>query len=184
MAAMDLIPIGQAARRLGINPSALRYYDERGLLRPTARRGGRRLYGTEELRRLAFIHIVHRLGISLETAAAMLDAPSDQWRETVRDHIAALEQQIAWARGAQQFLTHALHCPAEHPARECPDMIQTLDRLVAGMTFEQLAAEHTDRPPKPPPRPAAKPRRLTRRPRPSETPSKTDSHDQRDTGTP
>jgi DNA-binding transcriptional MerR regulator len=181
---MDPVPIGQAARQLGINPSALRYYDQRGLLRPAARRGGRRLYGSDELRRLAFIHIVQRLGISLDTAAAILDAPSDQWRETVRDQIAALEQQIAWARGAQQFLTHALHCPVEHPARECPDMIQTLDRLVAGMTFEQLAAEHTDRPPKPSSRQGARPRRPSGRSRPSGTSSTPDARDQQATGAP
>ncbi|MGH3694213.1 MAG: MerR family transcriptional regulator [Pseudonocardiaceae bacterium] len=52
---MDLISIGQAADRLGLNPSALRYYDERGLVTPAARRAGRRVYGLEELRRLAFI---------------------------------------------------------------------------------------------------------------------------------
>jgi DNA-binding transcriptional MerR regulator len=149
---MDLIPIGEAAGKLGINATALRYYDQRGLLPPAVRRGGRRLYGPDELRRLAFIHIVQRLGISLDTAAAVLDAPSDQWRETVRSQIAALEELIAAARGAQQFLSHALNCPADHPVRQCPNMIETLDRLVAGMTFEQLAAEHTDHPSSPPPR--------------------------------
>jgi DNA-binding transcriptional MerR regulator len=67
---VDLIPIGEAARKLGVSASALRYYDERGLLRPAARRGGRRVYGADELRRLAFIHIAQRLGISLDTTAA------------------------------------------------------------------------------------------------------------------
>jgi DNA-binding transcriptional MerR regulator len=157
---MEPIPIGEAAGKLGINPSALRYYDQRGLLRPATRRSGRRLYGPEELRRLAFIHIVQRLGISLDTAAAMLDQPSDQWREVVRDQIAAMEELIALAEGARKFLTHALQCPADHPARECPNMLETLDRLVAGMTFEQLGAEHTDRPPTAVPRPPAQPREL------------------------
>ena len=58
----------------------------------------------------------------------------------------------AAARVAQQFLSHALNCPANHPVRQCPDMIQTLDRLLAGLTFEQLATEHTGRPESPPPR--------------------------------
>lgn len=141
---MDLIPIGEAATRLGMSPSALRYYDERGLVSPPARRAGRRMYGSEELRRLAFIKIVHRLGLPLATAAAVLDAPSPHWRQTVRRQIAELDQVIAQAQGAQLFLTHALHCPTDHPARECPTMIATLDRLVDGMTVEQLAAEHTD----------------------------------------
>ena len=148
---MDLISIGEAATRLQMSPSALRYYDERGLVCPPARRAGRRMYGSEELRRLAFIKIVHRLGLPLETAAAVLDAPGPQWRDTVRRQIAQLDEVIAQAQGAQQFLTHALHCPTDHPARECPTMMGALDRLVDGVSVDQLAAEHANV--KGPPRP-------------------------------
>jgi DNA-binding transcriptional MerR regulator len=144
---MDLIPIGQAAARLGLSASALRYYDERGLVSPAARRAGQRLYGFEQLRRLAFVKIAHRLGLPLDTAAAVLDAPGPQWRQTVREQIAELGEVIAQARGAQMFLTHALNCPTDHPARECATMIAALDRLVAGTTVDQLAAEHIDPPP-------------------------------------
>ncbi|MET8871638.1 MerR family transcriptional regulator [Nocardia sp. NPDC004604] len=142
---MELIPIGAAAARLGLSQSALRYYDERGLVRPRTRQAGRRMYGPEELRRLAFIKVVHRLGLPLDTAAAVLDASGTQWRETVRARIAELEQVIEQARSAQEFLNHALHCPTDHPARECATMMGGLDRLVEGMTFEQLTAEHGDR---------------------------------------
>ena len=54
---MQLVPIGEAARRLGVNTSALRYYEERGLVTP-ARRAGRRVYGPGDLRRLAFIQVL------------------------------------------------------------------------------------------------------------------------------
>lgn len=140
---MDLIPIGQAAQRLGLNPSALRYYDERGLVSPPVRQAGRRMYGPDELRRLAFIKIGQRLGLPLDTAAAVLDAPGPHWRTLVRRQIAELDEVIAQARGAQAFLTHALNCPTDHPARECSTMIATLDRLVDGTTVDQLVAEHT-----------------------------------------
>jgi DNA-binding transcriptional MerR regulator len=143
---MDPIPIGEAAARLRLTASALRYYDERGLVRPQERRAGKRMYGTDDLRRLAFIKIFHQLGVSLDTAAAVLDAPSPQWREIVREQIAQLDEVIAQAQGAQLFLTHALHCPTDHPARECPTMTGALDRLVDGMTVNQLAAEHADDP--------------------------------------
>lgn len=138
---MDVIPIGEAAARLQMSPSALRYYDERGLVSPRMRRAGKRMYGPEELRRLALLKIVNRLGLPLETAAAVLDAPSEQWRETVREQIAALDGVIAQAQGAQQFLMHALRCPKDHPARECETMIGALDRLVDGMSVEELAAD-------------------------------------------
>jgi DNA-binding transcriptional MerR regulator len=143
MEGMDLIPIGEAARMLGVNPSALRYYEQRGLVRPAARRGGRRTYGTEQMRRLAFIQLGQRLGLGLDTAAAVLDEPSQQWREVVRRQVTALEELIARARGAQTVLTHALDCPAEHPVGECPVMIEMLDGLVAGTSFEQFVARHT-----------------------------------------
>jgi len=140
---MDSIPIGEAASRLQMTTSALRYYDERGLVCPRSRRSGRRMYGPEELRRLAFLKIAHRLGLPLDTAAAVLDAPGEQWRDTVRGQIADRDRVIDQARAAQQFLTHALNCPTDHPARECPTMIGALDRLVDGVSVEQLAAEQT-----------------------------------------
>ena len=139
---MDVISIGEAASRLQMTPSALRYYDDRGLVRPRSRRSGRRMYGLEELRRLAFLKIVHRLGLPLDTAAAVLDDPSEQWRDTVRRQIDELDRVIAQARAAQQFLTHALHCPTEHPARQCATLTGTLDRLLDGLSVEQLADEH------------------------------------------
>lgn len=142
MARMVLIPIGRAAEQLGLSTSALRYYDERGLVCPPVRQAGRRMYGSDELRRLAFVKIANRLGLPLETAAAVLDAPGPQWRQNVRDQIAKLDNVIADARAAQNFLTHALNCPTEHPARQCATMIAALDRLVDGTTFDELAAEH------------------------------------------
>lgn len=142
MTDMDLIPIGAAARQLGVNASALRYYEDRGLVRPAARRGGRRLYGRAELRRLALIRIMQGLGLSLDAASAVLDEPSDKWRKVLREQLAALEEWIVRARGAQDFLQHAVNCPADHPVRECPYLIETLDRLLAGVSFEQLAGEH------------------------------------------
>ena len=70
-APVDLIPIGEAAARLGLSTSALRYYDERGLVSPSQRQSGRRMYGADELRRLAFIKIAQRLGLALNTADSL-----------------------------------------------------------------------------------------------------------------
>ena len=146
---MDLIPIGQAAAQLGMSASALRYYDERKLVCPSARRAGRRMYAARQLRRLAFIKIANRLGLPVQTAAAVLDAPSPQWRQTVRQQIVELDEVIAQAQTAQIFLAHALNCPTEHPARECATMIATLDRLVAGTPIDRIAAEHLPPPTSP-----------------------------------
>jgi DNA-binding transcriptional MerR regulator len=137
---MELVTIGDAAQMLGLNPSAMRYYEDRGLVTPE-RRGGKRMYTLEQLRRLAFIQLMQRLGIRLDAASAVLDEPSDQWRDVVREQIAAIEELIARANGARDFLEHALACPADHPVEECPHMIEALDKRLAGVTIEELAAE-------------------------------------------
>ncbi len=138
---VELIPIGEAAHRLGLRASTLRYYDERGLVTPRSRRGGTRMYGPDELRRLAFLSIAHRLGIPLDTAAAVLDAPGPDWRSAVRDQLHQLDRLLDQVRGAQTFLEHALDCPTEHPARDCRTMTAALDRLLTGISVEQLGRE-------------------------------------------
>jgi DNA-binding transcriptional MerR regulator len=141
---VELVSIGEAARRLGLNASALRYYEERGIVRPATRRSGRRMYGPDELRRLAFVQLFQRLGIALDAAAAVLDEPDGRWRAAVAGQVVALDELIARATDAREVLGHALRCPAEHPVRDCPYMIGALDRRLAGATFEDLAAEHAD----------------------------------------
>jgi DNA-binding transcriptional MerR regulator len=138
---MEQMSIGEAARMLGLNTSALRYYEARGFLKPH-RYGGRRMYGMDDLRRLAFIQLMQRLGISLDAAAAVLNEPSEHWRVVVGEQLSALDELIARAQGARDFLQHALACPADHPVSQCPHMIEALDKRLAGVTIEQLAAEH------------------------------------------
>jgi MerR family transcriptional regulator, copper efflux regulator len=103
---MELVTIGEAAQMLGLNASALRYYEDRGLVTPE-RCGGKRMYRREHLRRLAFIQLMQCLGIRLDAASAVLDEPSDQWRGVVREQITAIEELIARANGAREFLEHA-----------------------------------------------------------------------------
>jgi DNA-binding transcriptional MerR regulator len=137
---MELVTIGDAAQMLALNASALRYYEDRGLIAPE-RRGGKRMYGREHLRRLAFIQLMQRLGVPLDAASAVLNEPSDQWRGVVREQIAAIDELIARANGARDFLEHALACPADHPVDQCPHMIEGLDKRLEGVTIEELAAQ-------------------------------------------
>ncbi len=61
-----LVDIGEACRRTGVSARTVRYYEELGLL-PGARRraSGRRVYGRDELERLAFIGRLKKLGLTL-----------------------------------------------------------------------------------------------------------------------
>ncbi|MER6008568.1 MerR family transcriptional regulator [Nonomuraea angiospora] len=74
---MELISIGEAARRLRLNTSALRYYEERGLVRPAARHAGRRMYGRTELRRLALNALIERAQGARRFLSAALTCPAE-----------------------------------------------------------------------------------------------------------
>ncbi len=68
----DLLPIGTLARRTGCAVSAIRYYEERGLIASLRTSGNQRRYPRSEIRRLSFILIAQRLGLSLDAIGAEL----------------------------------------------------------------------------------------------------------------
>ena len=59
------ITIGQLSRRTGVAVSALRFYEERGLLEPWRTAGNQRRYLRSDIRRVSFLLIAQRLGLSL-----------------------------------------------------------------------------------------------------------------------
>jgi DNA-binding transcriptional MerR regulator len=70
---VDRMTIGQLARKLGINPRTLRYYERIGLLIPSARTmAGYRMYSECDAERLAFIRRAQRLGWSLNEIASII----------------------------------------------------------------------------------------------------------------
>lgn len=127
----QLVPIGEAAARFGLRASALRYYEDRGLVTPTARPGGRRCYDREQLRRIAFVQIGRRLGMSLDQLGEILNGPEHRWRALVQEQVVALDAQIDRIRRARAVLAHSLECPTANPVRQCAHFIAELDRLVA-----------------------------------------------------
>lgn len=144
---MDELLIGEAARRCGVAPSALRYYEERGLVRPDRRVAGQRRYGRAALRRVVFIRIGQELGLSLEEIAVLLDADVQTWRAESTRHIADLDAQLARLRAARAMLAHGLTCPSTHPASECRYLLSELDSRLA----EPARAGAEQHPPQAPP---------------------------------
>ena len=53
-----------------------------------------------------------------------------------------LDDLVAQATMAREFLAHAAKCPADHPVTQCPTLVAVLDRRLAGVSFAQLATEH------------------------------------------
>jgi len=71
--------IGEVSARSGVAPSALRYYEERGLIASVRAPSGHRRFGRPVLRRLAFIVFAQRAGCTLEEVRSALDRlPSDR----------------------------------------------------------------------------------------------------------
>jgi hypothetical protein len=96
------------------------------------------MFDLPQLRRLALVQVMHRLGINLSAAAAIFELPGDERRSHLKEQIAALQDLITRAEAARDFLGHAVECTAEHPVEQCPHMLEVLDRRLAGETFEEL----------------------------------------------
>jgi DNA-binding transcriptional MerR regulator len=93
---LDPIPIGEAARRLGISTAALRLYERRGLLPASARTAaGYRQFSSADLRRARLIRCARRAGLSLRQVAQLLAGPHDEARllQVLRQHLAQLERE-------------------------------------------------------------------------------------------
>ena len=61
----DLLPIGDLARRTGLSVSAIRFYEEKGLVEPIRTAGNQRRFLRSDIRRLSFILIAQQLGLAL-----------------------------------------------------------------------------------------------------------------------
>jgi len=89
--------VGQAAKKMGITPRTLQYYDKQGVLSPTAQSaGGRRLYTDKDLVRLHQILSMKYLGFSLEdikTRLVSLDTAVDV-ANALEDHAAVIRQKM------------------------------------------------------------------------------------------
>ena len=96
------VSIGYLARRTGLAVSAIRYYEERGLIAPERNAGGQRRFKRSDIRRLSFVNITQKFGFTLERIAQLLSTLPDNRTPNARD----------WARMSRQFhneLTTRIH---------------------------------------------------------------------------
>ena len=102
-----LVPIDEVARRLGLRASAIRYYEERGLVDPVSRHSGRRWYGVAEIRRLAIILFWQESALmSLDEIGEILAGSSATrgWTQVVEHRMEVLRVKIEQMETARQFL--------------------------------------------------------------------------------
>ena len=77
--------IGDLSRRTGLSVSAIRFYETRGLVRPYRNAGGQRRFEPSDIRRLSFVLIAQKLGLTLEEISTALGSLPDNRTPTKRD---------------------------------------------------------------------------------------------------
>lgn len=92
MSSTDLLPIGEVARANGIAVSAVRYYEEIGVIIAAARVGGKRRLDPATVGRVSFIRRSREAGFSLEEIRTILDDGEGGWRDLVEDKLSDLMQ--------------------------------------------------------------------------------------------
>lgn len=133
MAGMTELDIAEVAHRAGVPASTLRFYEEKGLISSTGRRGLRRQYDPGVLERLALIALGRTAGFSLDEIAHMF-APDGRPRIDRRMLAAKadeLDRRIRELGALRDSLRHAAACPAPSHL-ECPTFRGLLDAAASG----------------------------------------------------
>lgn len=107
------LSIGEVAAHTGLRPSALRYYEEIGLIHSVGRRGGRRYFDIDVLSRLRFIALSQSAGFTLEEIATLLDGRRQmrqRWRRLAEAKLGELDRRMGELRGITRLLEAALAC--------------------------------------------------------------------------
>lgn len=114
--AEETLAIGAVARQSGIATSAIRYYEEIGLLPPAGRVNGRRRYDASAPQRLAVIAQAQRAGFTLEEIRDLFFGftagthPSARWEPLAQRKLAELDEQVAHLRAMQALLREGIRC--------------------------------------------------------------------------
>ncbi|MBO9426446.1 MULTISPECIES: helix-turn-helix domain-containing protein [Stappiaceae] len=128
---MKLLDISEVARQSGVAASALRHYEEKGLIHSAGRRGLKRLFGPEVLDQLAVIRLGKAAGFSLEEIKGMFgpDGRPSLSRSVLRTKADDLDDQITRLTSLRDMIRHVADCPAPRHI-ECPKF-QKLIRISA-----------------------------------------------------
>ncbi|MBF6075541.1 MerR family transcriptional regulator [Nocardia beijingensis] len=123
-----LLDIAEVGAQTGLAPSALRFYEKRGLIAATGRNGLRRTYHPDILNRLALISCARGAGFTLAEIARFLRAsPSDaELRARMAEKAGQLDEDITRLIRMRDSLRHAATCTHD-PLVECPDFKSTFD---------------------------------------------------------
>lgn len=111
------LTVGEVARRSGVAVSALHFYETQGLIHSTRSSGNQRRYARTMLRRVAFVRVAQRVGISLaEIGNALATLPSDaapsreDWARLSMSWRAELDERMAQLKKLRDTLDDCIGC--------------------------------------------------------------------------
>lgn len=108
--------IGELARRAGVQPSAIRYYESAGILPLALRINGRRYYDADALLRLRAVKVARAAGFSMRETRVLFASFADQtviherWNTLAQQKLGELDAQIERAQAMKQVLRDGLAC--------------------------------------------------------------------------
>jgi DNA-binding transcriptional MerR regulator len=130
----ELLTIGEVAEQVGVRTSALRYYDELGLLPPATRVSGQRRYAPEAVARVGVILLLTDVGFTLAEVGTLLASRAEApkaWHALAEAKVEELRQAAAQAERARITIEHAIKCPKDDIV-DCPRFWALVgDRLAA-----------------------------------------------------
>ena len=111
------LSIGDLAARTGLSVSAIRFYEERGLVHPDRNAGGQRRYERSDIRRLSFVMVAQKIGLTIgEIAEALSGLPDGRtptkadWTKLSRKMQAGLNERIAMLERLRDKLDGCIGC--------------------------------------------------------------------------
>jgi DNA-binding transcriptional MerR regulator len=128
---MKFLDIGEVAKRSGTKPSALRYYEQAGLISSISRHGLRRQFSPEVLLQLKLIWMGKAAGFTLDEIGGMFgqNGTPNIARDVLHAKADEIDRQIRELTALRDTLRHVAACPASSHM-ECPTFRRLVD--VAG----------------------------------------------------
>jgi DNA-binding transcriptional MerR regulator len=135
----SLLSIGELSERTGVPTSALRYYDELGLVRPQTRTGGQRRYAAAAVRDVGVVLFFREIGFSLAEIAEFITGGQRPRQELIDHKLAELAEQQHRIEVARIALEHGQRCPSGEPM-ECPRFWSIIEGRLGGLSVEDSHA--------------------------------------------
>ncbi len=111
-----MLSIGQVAEKVGVNTSALRYYEQIGLIPNANRVNGKREYSSEIIGRIQVIKLAQSAGFQIDEIKILLEgfdsniSPSERWKAMATKKKSELQDKINQLKVMQSVLDNSLKC--------------------------------------------------------------------------